>query len=143
MVEFVYEYRVRFSDIDWMGMLHHQHYPRIFEWAREELFRSLGHSFIEHIKQDHWLAALEVSYQMKRPARYDSVLSVRAFMTRLSRARIGIGYEVRLAGTDEVVATGESHHTILDSHGKVVRIPNDLLHEAARRGVEAPSKFRV
>ncbi len=142
MVETTFEYRVRFSDIDWMGMLHHQHYPRIFEWAREELFRSLGHSFVEHIEQDHWLAALEVSYQMRRPARYDSVLRVRAIMTRLSRARVTVTYEVRQEGADEVIATGESLHTILDSHGKVVRVPNDLLEEAARRGVDGPAKFR-
>ncbi|MBN1344431.1 MAG: acyl-CoA thioesterase [Phycisphaerae bacterium] len=130
MSQAVFEYRVRFSDTDWMGLLHHQHYPRLFEWAREELFRGIGHSFASHIQHDEWLAVLEVSYRIRGQARYDAILRIVPRMVKVTRARIWIAYEVLDTGTGRVIATGQSLHTILDSQGKVVRVPKDVMDTA-------------
>jgi len=130
MTTFAFEYRVRFSDTDWMGLLHHQHYPRLFEWAREELFRARGQAFLGHIEQDRWLAVLEIAYNIKGPAKYDRVLRVMPRLTKVTRARIWIGYEVTDAETGDLIATGHSLHTVLNSKGKVVRLPKDLMDYA-------------
>ncbi len=98
------EYRVRFSDTDWMGLLHHAHYPRLFEWAREEFFRSVGHAWLDHIHEDRWLAVLELEYHVVGRARYDDVLHIHTTLTQVSRARIWLEYEVRAADAGEVVA---------------------------------------
>ena len=135
MAGFAFEYRVRFSDTDWMGLLHHQHYPRLFEWTREELFRSFGHPFLAHIEQDRWLAVLEVSYRVHGRATFDRVLRIVPRLAKVTRARIGIEYTVTDSETGELIAAGSSLHAILNSHGKVVRVPSELkAHVETKRG---------
>ena len=87
MGDFAFEYRVRVTDIDWMGMMHHQHYARLFEWTREEYFRRLGHAFLRHIEQDEWLAALALSYRMTAHATYDQILRIVPRFTKVTKAR--------------------------------------------------------
>lgn len=127
MHETRFEYRVRFSDTDWMGLLHHQHYPRLFEWAREEHFRALGHPFLGHIEQDRWLAVLAISYRIMGRACYDQILHVVPRLTKVTRARIWVDYEVTNVQTEELIAAGQTQHTILNRQGKVVRVPRDLM----------------
>jgi acyl-CoA thioester hydrolase len=132
MDSFVFEYRVRVTDTDLMGVMHHHNYPRLFEWTREEYFRGMGHAFLGYIRQDQYLAALSVSYRMTGQATYDQVLRITPHFTKVTKARMELSYEVVERESGNTIARGTSEHAILTGEGKVVRIPADFIHRVVQ-----------
>ncbi len=122
----VARYRVLFADCDPMRIMYYGSYLRLFEIGRAELFRALGHPFPRYIQEGLYLAVVEVHCRYHRPARYDDVLSIRAGLREVSRARLTIDYEITRGGEPEVVASGFTVHAILNEQGRPVRIPAEF-----------------
>lgn len=121
----VARYRVIFADCDPMRIMYYGTYFRLFEIGRAELFRTIGHPFPEYIARGLYLAVIETTCRYLRPARYDDLLSIRAAVTDIGRARLEIGYEI--AGpAGEVVARGTTVHAVLNEAGRPQRIPAEF-----------------
>lgn len=120
------ELRVRYSETDAMGFLHHSNYITYFEIARTELFRSLGGDYRAMEERGYFLVVVKVECRYKRPARYDDLLTVRARVSRSSGAKLEHEYEVRRGS--ELIAEGASTLACVDRAGNVQRITEDLLY---------------
>lgn len=120
------EIRVRYSETDAMGYLHHANYVSYFEIARTELFRATGGDYRAMEDRGYFLVVVNVACQYKRPARYDDLLSVRTRVTRMSGAKLEHEYEVFRG--DERIATGQTTLACVDRAGAVQRMSVDLLY---------------
>jgi acyl-CoA thioester hydrolase len=136
----VAHYRVIFADCDPMRIMYYGTYFRLFEIGRAELFRKIGHPFPEYIARGLYLAVIETFCRYLKPARYDDLLTIRAAVTDVGRARLEIGYEI--VGHDgAIVARGTTVHAVLNEAGRPQRIPVEFKDAAlAARGPSPPGE---
>ena len=121
------EIRVRYSETDAMGFLHHSRYFSYFEVGRTELFRAQGGDYRAMEESGLFLVIAKAECRFRAPARYDDVLTIRTVLSRVSPAKLEHDYEVIRAG---VVLT--TAHTVLgcvDRAGAIQRMPEFLFDE--------------
>ncbi len=76
MKPFLTQVRVRYPEVDRMGVAHHSHYLAWFEIGRTEMMRCLGCSYGKMETEGIFLPVVEVSCRYRAPARYDDLLEV-------------------------------------------------------------------
>jgi acyl-CoA thioester hydrolase len=116
--------RVRFDEVDTMGVVHHPRYLVYFEIARTEWFRDRGIAYREVMASGTHLAVVDVGVRYLRPARYDDELTVRTRCTAAGGASVRLDYEVRRG--DDVLATGHTRLGAVDEEGRPRRLPREL-----------------
>ena len=123
--EHTIEIRVRYSETDAMGLLHHSNYLSYFEIGRTELFRAQGGSYrrMEELGLFFVVAKIEVKY--RRPAKYDDLLVLKTEISRITPAKLEHRYF--LMRNSEVLAEGNSVIACVNQTGEVQRIPEDLV----------------
>jgi len=118
--------RVRYSETDAMGLLHHANYITYFEIARTELFRARGGDYRAMEERGFFLVVVSVECKYKRPARYDDQLVVKVRLDQWTGAKLVHEYEVHRSG--ETIATGRTVLACVDRQGEVQRITEELLY---------------
>ena len=74
------EIRVRYSETDAMGFLHHSNYFNYYEMGRTELFRSQGGDYRQMEADGRYFVVVSLEAKYRHPARYDDLLKL---VTRL------------------------------------------------------------
>ena len=113
--------RVRYSETDAMGFLHHANYLVYFEVGRTELYRARGGDYRELEASGMFFVVVKLACQYKIPARYDDLLNLRTRVSRLTPAKLEHEYE--LWRGDELLATAQTVLACVNRQGKVQRIP--------------------
>lgn len=124
------EIRVRYSETDAMGFLHHSNYLCYFEMGRTELLRAGGGSYRAMEEKGLFLVVTKVTVQYRQPARYDDLLTLTTRFARASFAKLEHAYELRRDG--QLLTTGETTLACIDRDGKVQRMTElfpDLFEE--------------
>ncbi len=116
--------RVRYSETDAMGMLHHANYLNYFEVGRTELFRAQGGNYRRMEEMGMFLVVAKLEVRYLKPARYDDLLILTTELQRSTPARIEHVYELRR--DDELLCTARSTLACVDRDGCLQRIPDDL-----------------
>lgn len=117
--------RVRYSETDAMGFLHHSNYLTYFEIGRTELFRAQGGSYRRMEQLGLFFVVVKVEVRFRRPAKYDDLLTLETAITRTTPAKLEHSYRL-LRGT-ELLTEGASTLGCIDGNGQVQRIPEDLV----------------
>jgi acyl-CoA thioester hydrolase len=120
------EIRVRYSETDAMGFLHHSNYLSYFEMGRTELLRASGGNYRMMEEKGLFLVVTKIAVQYRSPARYDDVLKLTTRFARISFAKLEHAYELRRDG--QLLTTGETTLACIDRDGKVQRM-TDLFPE--------------
>ncbi|MFM7039750.1 MAG: acyl-CoA thioesterase [Planctomycetaceae bacterium] len=119
------ELRVRYSETDAMGFLHHSRYITYFEIGRTELFRADGGDYRRMEELGLFFVVVKVEARYRRPARYDDLLRLRTTLTRRTSVRLEHRYD--LFRGDELLAEGSSMLACVDRQGQLQQIPDDLI----------------
>lgn len=119
------EIRVRYSETDAMGFLHHSHYLSYFEIGRTELFRQQGGNYRRMEEQGLYFVVARMEVRYRRPARYDDLLTVDTEIVRITPAKLEHAY--RLRRNSELLAEASSVLACVNRSGEVQRIPEDLV----------------
>lgn len=103
---FIDEY-VRWSDVDYAGIIFYGAYVRFFEIAETELFRKAGVPYSEVFDRFNiWLPRVHLECDFKYPARLDDRLRVAAYFTRFGTSSITINFDVFHTDAKELAAAG-------------------------------------
>jgi acyl-CoA thioester hydrolase len=113
--------RVRYSETDAMGFLHHGHYFAYFEMGRTELLRAQGGNYREMEESGLFMVVVNIECKYRKPARYDDVLTLKTRIARVTPAKLE--HEYRLYRGDELLSEARSTLACLDRGGNVQRIP--------------------
>lgn len=124
LTEHEIEIRVRYSETDAMGYLHHANYFAYFEMGRTELLRASGGNYRQMEEQGEFMVVVSLECKYRKPARYDDVLTLRTRVARVTPAKIEHTYSV-LRG-DELLTEARSVLACVDRNGAVQRIPESL-----------------
>lgn len=119
------ELRVRYSETDAMGFLHHSRYLTWFEIGRTELFRADGGDYRRMEELGLYFVVVRIEARYRRPARYDDLLRLRTTITRRTSVRLEHSYH--LFRQDELLAEGTSVLACVDRAGELQLIPEDLI----------------
>lgn len=127
---FAYKRRVTFYETDGMQVVHHANYLRFMEEARVEYFRAGGLELNDLMEEGIVFPIVEVSVKYHKPARYDDILVVKAYLRRLDRARFDFDYEIINEKTGDLLITGHTVNTYTDRKtGRIVRLTKERLEK--------------
>jgi len=120
--------RVRYAETDQMGVVYHTNHFIWFEVGRVELLRQLGFSYKDMEREDDcFIAVVDAHCRYKAPIHYDDEVVVRTYIRHVREKMIHFGYELRKAGTGELLAEGETTHIVADSEMKPRPLPEKYL----------------
>ena len=98
---------VRWSDVDYAGIIFYGAYVRFFEIAETELFREAGHAYSEVFDRfDIWLPRAHLDCDFKYPARLDDVLRVASYISRFGNSSITLNFDVLHLDAGRLAAAG-------------------------------------
>ena len=117
--------RVRYSETDAMGLLHHSNYLSYFEVGRTELFRAQGGNYRRLEELGLYFVVAKIEVRFRRPARYDDLLTLETAISRVTPAKLQHHY--RLLRADELLTEADSVLACVNGQGEVQRIPDDLV----------------
>jgi len=104
---FLIEEYVRWSDVDFAGIIFYGSYVRFFEIAETELFRNCGLAYAEMFdRYDVFLPRKAVHSEFYWPARLDNRLRVAAYVGRVGTKSMKLNFDVLRDGSASLVAAG-------------------------------------
>jgi acyl-CoA thioester hydrolase len=117
--------KVRYTEVDAMGYLHHSRYLQYFEMGRIELLRAAGFSYADLERQGVFFVVTKIDVQYKAPARYDEDLTLVTRVVRGTTVRFDHAYELSRGKT--ILAEATSTIACVGSDGKVRAMPENLM----------------
>jgi YbgC/YbaW family acyl-CoA thioester hydrolase len=130
---FVVEEYVRWSDVDYAGIIFYGSYIRFFEIAETELFRAAGLAYGAVFDRfGIFLPRKTMQSEFFRPARLDDQLSVASYIARVGKTSMTINFDVTWGGVPTVGAAASQVLVCVDRQTLVPRpLPPDLLRALA------------
>ncbi|MGZ4722936.1 MAG: acyl-CoA thioesterase [Ilumatobacteraceae bacterium] len=116
--------RVRFSETDAMGIVHHSRYLPYMEETRVAYLRHLGHPYSELRAEGFDYAVLECFVQYRQPLRFDEEVVVHLGLAVASRTTFQMTYLLTVDG--DARATGVTVHGCITADGRPTRLPSWL-----------------
>jgi len=102
---------VRWSDVDFAGIICYGAYLRFFEIAETELFRAAGLAFHDVFdRYDVWFPRAVIHSEFYRPARLDDRLRVAAYVGRVGTKSLTLNFDVL---RDDPPGLGASGYQVL------------------------------
>jgi len=133
MISSVTNIRVRYSETDKMGYLHHANYLNYFEVSRTEILRNMGLTYKEMEEDGILLPVLSVTINYKAPAYYDDILIVKTYLKRMPSIKVFFEYEV-YNESSELICTGDSTLVFIDASSRKPRKPPSYFLEKCSAG---------
>lgn len=127
------QHRVRYGEVDRMGLVHHPRYLHWFETGRIEFLRARGLSYRDMEDAGILLVVVETGTRHHRPADYDDVVDIETRLVDARGVRYRFEYEVRRDET--VLATGHTVLATTDPRGRLKRIPASWREPLTAAGV--------
>jgi YbgC/YbaW family acyl-CoA thioester hydrolase len=125
---FVIDEHVRWSDVDFAGIIFYGAYLRFFEIAETELFREAGIPYAEVFDRfGIWLPRVHLDCDFKYPARLDDRLRVAACFTEFGGSSMRLAFNVLHVGATRLAAVG--HEVLVCTDRATLRplpVPSDL-----------------
>lgn len=115
--------RVRYAETDQMGVVYHANYLPWMEMGRVEFFRALGHNYKDMEAAGTLMAVVEVQVRYHAPARYDDEITISTSILKSGSRGCTFHYEIRLATTTELLASGQTKHLFVGPDFKPARVP--------------------
>ncbi len=116
---------VRYAETDQMGVVYCANYLVWFEVGRVAWCRAKGFQYRDMEREDgRFMAVAEATCRYRRPARFEDDIRIRTAVGSATDKVITFCYEIRHAGTEELLATGETTHVVTDEQMRSCRIPD-------------------
>ena len=115
--------RVRYADVDRMGVAYYARYLEWFEVGRTEWLRHLGRSYRQMEEEGLYLPVVEVYCRYLCPARYDDLIVVTTSVEGTPRATLKLSHRISRQADGELLAEGYTVQVFVNGEGKAVRPP--------------------
>lgn len=132
MIEHEYQFRVKYPDTDRMGTMHHANYPKYYEEARWELFRSIGVSYSNIEEAGIMCPVISMNFKYIKTTRYDEHLRVKTTLTKIKGVRIWFSYQL-YNEQNELINTAETELAFVGLNDWKPCLPPDFLLHAIEK----------
>jgi len=127
IMEYDYKLRVRYADIDQMGIVYYSRYYEFFEAARTDMLRDIGLPYSDFEKMGYLMPVVESHCQYKSGAQFDQLINVRCIISEIPKVKIKIEYEVTNIENGTLLVHGYTVHAFLNNDKKPCRVPEEFL----------------
>jgi acyl-CoA thioester hydrolase len=111
---FRYYLRVRYGECDAQKVVFNARYSEYVDLAATEFTRALGYGEAL-IQGDLDYQLVKQTVEWKAPARFDQVIELAVFSTRLGTTSFTLATEFRVAGNPEPIARAETVYVLVDA----------------------------
>ena len=122
---FRHHHRVSYAECTVGDHVYHSRYLDLLETARGEFMRSLGTPVLALQDADCIFPVIEARLRYRAPARYDDLLTIEVWMTRVERVRLNFGHRI-LNQDGKLIIEAETFHACTSRVEKPKRLPEEL-----------------
>jgi acyl-CoA thioester hydrolase len=122
---FRHVHRVTYAECTVGDHIYHSRYLDLLEAARGEFLRSLGKPVLALQNEDFIFPVIEARLRYKRPARYDDLLTIEVWLTRIERVRLNFGHRI-LNQDGWLILEAETFHCCTGRNEKPKRLPGNV-----------------
>jgi acyl-CoA thioester hydrolase len=120
--------RVRWSDVDMMGIVYYGRYLRFMEAAETEFFRAIGFPY-DVLSEQHgvWIARVHLACDYRAPAKLDEEITCRAELQKIGGSSMAFAFPIARAADGTRLVDGTLVLAALDRTTlRATRIPAAL-----------------
>lgn len=127
MISFDYHFKVRYKDVDQMGVMYYSRYFEYFEAARTDMMRDLGLSYKSLESQGIMMPVVHSESDYLAGPGFDDFMTCRVTVNEIHKNRMEIYYEMfKDDSPHRIINRGQTVHAFLKSNGKPTRMPENL-----------------
>lgn len=123
MIEYDYNLRVRYADIDQMGIVYYSRYYEFFEAARTDMLRDIGLPYSKFEEMGFMMPVVESHCRYRKGAQFDKMLTVKCIVKETPKVKIKIEYIATDVEDGTLLVEGYTVHAFLNKNGKPCRAP--------------------
>lgn len=121
--------KIRFSEVDSMGVVWHGNYVRLFEDGREAFGSKYNLTYLDYYYNEVYTPIVNVNCDYKKPLRYGDTAIIEAKYMACDAAKIHFEYTIRNFETNEIVATGTTTQVFIDQEHNLILISPEFYDE--------------
>ena len=116
------ESRIRFNEVDSMGILWHGHYIKLFEDGREAFGEEHGLSYYDFYNQGIYTPLVHISCDYKLPLEYGDTAIIETKYIDCDAAKLKFEYSIYKNSVEKkvIVATGKSVQVFLNENRELI-----------------------
>jgi len=122
MLTSITEIKVRFNEVDPLGIVWHGHYIRFFEDGREAFGEQHGITYMDIYRQGFVAPIVKINCDYKKSLVYGDIAVVETKFINHPAAKIIFDYKIYTAATNEIVAEGTSVQVFVDNASKELQL---------------------
>jgi acyl-CoA thioester hydrolase len=127
---FQHTHRVTYAECTVGNHIYHSRYLDLLEAARGEFMRSLGRPVLAMQDAGYVFPVIEARVRYKSPARYDDLLIIQVWITRIGGVRLNFGHRV-LHQDGKLIVEAETFHCCTSRDEKPRRLPEEVAAKLA------------
>ena len=120
------EVRVRFNEVDAVGIVWHGSYVSYFEDAREAFGRIYGLDYLTIYGQGFYAPLVDLNFSFKSPLSYGDTAIVEITYLPNDAAKICFSYRILSSDRQRLIATGNSVQVFMDMDRRLALYPPDF-----------------
>jgi acyl-CoA thioester hydrolase len=115
-------FKIRFNEVDPLGIVWHGHYIRFFEDGREAFGAEHGLSYMDIYRHGYFAPVVKLNCDYKKSLEYGDVAVIETSFINHSAAKLVFKYRITLEKTSEIIAEGESTQVFVGVNDKSLQL---------------------
>lgn len=124
--------RVRFEEIDALGMVWHGRYPSYFEDGRIAFGDRYGLTYLAFRENKVIAPIVQMHFDFKSPLRFDEIIHIETTLHWCEAIRLDFSYQIR-DSQGKLAASGYTVQLLTDPDGNVLFIPPQWIVEFRKK----------
>ena len=136
MIRFDYRFKVRYKDIDQMGVMYYSRYFEYYEAARTDMMRNLGLTYKELESQGIMMPVVHSESDYFSGPGFDDHLICITEVHEFPRGKMEIEYTlVNQDDPSTILNKGKTVHAFVKMNGRPTRMPDSLKHVLSEKWI--------
>lgn len=127
------EIKVRFGEVDSMGIVWHGNYVKYIEEGRESFGKKYGISYIDIYANDVMTPVVNMNVDFKRQVQYGEKLIIETEFVDQQAAKIVFRFKIFRKSDNELVATAETTQVFIDMNREILLYHPDFVLDWKRK----------
>lgn len=123
------EIKVRFSEVDSMGIVWHGNYAKYFEDGRENFGKQYGIGYMDVHRHGYMIPLVKLNIDYKNQLKYEEEAILTTTFTDNPAAKIVFQYELRRKSDNKIIAVAESIQVFLNKEYELELISPKFFEE--------------
>ncbi len=123
------EVKVRFGEVDSMGIVWHGNYVKYIEEGRESFGKKYGISYLDIYSHNIMAPVVNMNIDFKKQVKYGEVLIVETEYIDTPAAKVIFDFNIYRKSDNQLVATARSTQVFIDMNKEMILYPPDFVLE--------------